>query len=95
MIELVYDPLHNTIIFKKEGIDKTYTYDIDPNQKPIHASVNMTGIGDCVEIITWCLLFISLFKICSQKYQLNKQTLTNREQNIYNNYLMRNILMPS
>ena len=51
MIELAYDPVHNTIAFRKEGEDKTHTYDIDPNQKPIHASINMTGIGDCVEII--------------------------------------------
>ena len=51
VIELVYDPVHNTITFKKQGVDKTYTYEVDPNQKPIHASINMTGIGDCVEII--------------------------------------------
>lgn len=50
-IEVTYDPVQNTVSFKKEGGDETFTYDIDPSQKPIHAAVNLTGIGDSVEIV--------------------------------------------
>ena len=50
-IEVTYDPSANKISFKKEGGEATFSYDIDPNQKPIHAAINLTGVGDAVEII--------------------------------------------
>jgi hypothetical protein len=39
------------VSFKKEGEEAVFTYDVDPSQKPIHAAINMTGVGDAVEII--------------------------------------------
>ena len=48
IIEIAYDPVQSKITFSKADHEKSFTYEIDPNQKPIHASINMTGMGDCV-----------------------------------------------
>lgn len=48
IIEITYDPAANKVTFAKQNHDKTFTYDVDPNQKPIHPSVNLTGAGDTV-----------------------------------------------
>jgi hypothetical protein len=32
-------------------MDQVYSYDVDPGQKPIHAAINMSGVGDAVEIL--------------------------------------------
>lgn len=50
-IALEYDPKINKITFKKEGTDSTYSLDIDPDQRPINAAVNLTGAGDTVQLI--------------------------------------------
>ena len=51
-MEVTYEPNANRVSFKKEGSDTVHTYDVDPAQKPIHAAINLTGIGDTVEIVT-------------------------------------------
>lgn len=51
IISVQYDPINNKVTFQKDGHDQIFSYDIDPNQKPIHAAINMTGIGDCVQIL--------------------------------------------
>ncbi len=51
VIEVTYDPNNNKVSFRKEGNESVFTYDVDPAQKPIHAAINMTGVGDAVEII--------------------------------------------
>lgn len=50
-IEVTYDPVNCKVTFKKEGLDQVYSYDVDPSQKPIHAAINMSGVGDAVEIL--------------------------------------------
>jgi hypothetical protein len=47
-IEVTYDPVNCKVSFKKEGNEQAFTYDVDPNQKPIHAAINMSGVGDAV-----------------------------------------------
>jgi hypothetical protein len=48
---VIYDPVNSKITFKKEGNEQVFSYDVDPNQKPIHAAINMSGVGDAVEIL--------------------------------------------
>jgi hypothetical protein len=50
-VEISYDPPGCKITFSKEGSEKSFTYEVDPGQKPLHAAINMTGIGDTVEIL--------------------------------------------
>jgi hypothetical protein len=45
---VTYDPNANKVSFQKENEETIHTYDVDPAQKPIHAAINMGGIGDCV-----------------------------------------------
>jgi hypothetical protein len=48
---VTFDPVNCKVTFKKDGNDQVFSYDVDPNQKPIHAAINMSGVGDAVEIL--------------------------------------------
>lgn len=51
IILLEYRPKEHTISYLKEGSNLTYMQHIDPTESPINAVVNLTSIGDSVELI--------------------------------------------